>query len=45
MTVIDLLADGAAKARQVKHTYRAPMSKAEYLSTLRSVTSEETYEE
>ena len=45
MTVIDLLADGAAKALQVKHSYRAPMSKVEYLATIRSVTSEETYEE
>ena len=45
MTVIDLLADGAAKALHIKHSYRAPMSKAEYLSTIRSVTSEETYEE
>ncbi len=45
MTVIDLLADGAAKALQVKGSFRAPMTKDEYLATLRSVTSEETYEE
>ena len=45
MTVIDLLAYGAAKALQIKGSFRAPMTKAEYLATLRSVTSEETYEE
>ena len=45
MTVIDLLADGASKALQIKGSFRAPMTKADYLATLRSVTSEETYEE
>ncbi len=45
MTVIDLLGDGAAKALEVRRTYRAPMSKLEYLSTVRAVAGEETYKE
>ena len=45
MTVIDLLRDGAAAARQIAAEYRAPMNKASYLELMRSMLSEEVYEE
>ena len=45
MTVIDLLADGASKALEVRDSYQYPMSKSEYLSTLRSITKEEIFTE
>ena len=45
MTVVDLLADGARKALEVKGGYHAPMSKGEYLSLMRSMVREETFKE
>ena len=45
MTVIDLLRDGAASARQIAAEYRAPMNKATYLELMRSMLSEKVYEE
>jgi metal-dependent amidase/aminoacylase/carboxypeptidase family protein len=45
MTVIDLLANDAARAREVVGTYRAPMTKQSYLSFMRSLLKEETYTE
>ena len=43
MTVIDLLAEGAQRAREIKEGYRAPMTKDEYLSLMRGMFGEETY--
>ena len=43
MTVIDLLADGAQRAREIKEGYRAPMTKDAYLSLMRGMFREETY--
>jgi amidohydrolase len=43
MSVIDLLADGAAEARRVKAEYRAPMTRGQYLQTVRSFCSEEEF--
>jgi amidohydrolase len=43
MTAIDLLADGAAEARRIKTEYHAPMTRAQYLETVRSFCSEEEY--
>lgn len=37
MTVIDLLANGAEKAKQVKQSFRAPMTKEEYLRLLENM--------
>ena len=45
MTVIDLLADGATQARKIAGEYRAPMNKASYLATMRSMLSENVYSE
>lgn len=45
MTVIDLLADGGTRAAQIRDGYRAPMTKAEYLSLMRGMVKEETYSE
>ena len=45
LTVIDLLADGATKAQQIKEGFKAPMSKAEYLTLMRSMLKEATYTE
>ena len=45
MTVIDLLRDGASSARRIAAEYRAPMNKASYLDLMRSMLSEEVYEE
>ena len=45
MTVIDLLRDGGAAARQIAAEYRAPMNKASYLELMRSMLSEKIYEE
>ena len=45
MTVIDLLADGARRGREISRNYRAPMSKKEYLTALRGTLCEETYTE
>ena len=44
MTVIDLLADGAARAQEVKAQYKPTMTKEQYLSFSRSQIKEETYE-
>jgi amidohydrolase len=45
MTVIDLLADGAGRAREITANYDAPMSKEEYLAFLRGMLGEETFAE
>jgi amidohydrolase len=45
MTVIDLLADGAAHARTIKASYQAPLTKAQYLSLMRSMYEEASYTE
>ena len=45
MTVIDLLADGAAKAKEIKSSYKAPMTKTQYLSLMRGMLHEQTYTE
>ncbi len=43
MTVIDLLFDGAEKARRIAGEYRAPLTKNSYLSLMRSMLSESTH--
>ncbi|MBC7237681.1 MAG: amidohydrolase [Chloroflexi bacterium] len=43
MTLIDLLADGAARARQVIEAYEPPMSKEEYLAFMRGLAREEVW--
>ncbi|MFN3973931.1 MAG: amidohydrolase [Dehalococcoidia bacterium] len=43
-TVIDLLADGAAKAKEVQAKHKPRMNKAQYLQFMRSLFSERTYE-
>ena len=43
MTVVDLLANGGRRARQIKRGFRAPMSKREYLSLIRGLLAEETF--
>lgn len=43
LTAIDLLADGASGARRVKAEYKAPMTKDQYLQTVRGFCSEEEY--
>ena len=45
MTVIDLLADGATRAQEIKAAYNAPMTKAQYLSVMRGMLREKTYTE
>ena len=45
MTIVDLLADGARLAREIKKNYRAPLTKGEYLSLLRGTVKEETFTE
>ncbi len=45
LTVVDLLANGARTAREVANRFHAPMTKAEYLSYLKSTFNEETYTE
>ena len=45
MTVIDLLADGAQRAREVKASYKAPLTKDGYLSLMRGMFKEETFTE
>jgi amidohydrolase len=44
MTVIDLLSDGAAVARQVRETYRAPFTKDQYLAFVRSLARVEQFD-
>lgn len=43
MTVIDLLADSAIHAKEIKANYQAPLNKKEYLSLMRGMFKEETY--
>ena len=43
MTAIDLLANGAAEARRVKAEYKAPMTKEQYLETVRGFCREEEF--
>jgi amidohydrolase len=45
LTVVDLLADGAAAARRVLAAFRPALTKAEYLALLRSLASEREYAE
>ncbi|MGE3541312.1 MAG: amidohydrolase [Candidatus Tectimicrobiota bacterium] len=45
MTVIDLLANNAQHARAIKAQYQAPLTKAQYLSLLRSMFEEASYTE
>ena len=45
MTVIDLLADGGARAAGIRDSYKPPMTKERYLSLMRSLLTEETYRE
>jgi hypothetical protein len=45
MTVIDLLADGAQHARTITTSYQAPLTKAQYLSLMRSMCEEASYTE
>ena len=45
MTVIDLLADGARRATEVKANYQAPLDKNQYLSLMRGMVTEKTYTE
>ena len=44
-TVVDLLADGARGALEVKSKFRPSLTKRRYLSLLRGMASEETYKE
>ncbi|MFH0846802.1 MAG: amidohydrolase [Chloroflexota bacterium] len=44
MTVIDLLADGAIKAKEVLAKSKPPMTKAQYLKSLDSLFKEEEYQ-
>ena len=43
-TVVDLLADGATQAGQIKSSYKPMMTKSEYLSFMRSLAKEELYD-
>ena len=45
LTVVDLLSDGAQRARRIAGSYRAPMSKREYLSAMRGMYRDETFTE
>lgn len=45
MTVIDLLADGAHRANEIKAGYRAPLTRDSYLSLMRGMFKEDTYTE
>jgi metal-dependent amidase/aminoacylase/carboxypeptidase family protein len=45
MTVIDLLAHGAERARNIKANYQAPHTKATYLALMRSMFEEGAYTE
>ena len=42
-TVIDLLSNGAARAHQIKESFVAPLTKREYLATVRGFAGEETF--
>jgi amidohydrolase len=43
MTVVDLLANGAAEGKRVVSEFKAPLTKEAYLELLRSLESERTY--
>jgi amidohydrolase len=43
-TVIDLLSNGAARAHEIKNDYKAPLTRQEYLATVRGFASEETFD-
>ncbi len=43
MTVIDLLADGGTRAAEIRDSYKALMTKDQYLSLMRGLIREETY--
>ena len=45
MTVVDLLAEGAQRALDIKSNYMATMNKDQYLSLMRSMFEEGTYTE
>jgi amidohydrolase len=45
MTVIDLLANGAAEGKRVLSEFKAPLTKEQYLELLRGLESEHTYRE
>jgi amidohydrolase len=45
MTVVDLLADGARRASEIKRDYPATMTKDGYLSLMRGMLKEETFTE
>jgi len=44
MTVVDLLADGAVKAKEVLAKFKPQMTKQEYLDTMEGLLNEEEYE-
>ena len=43
-TVIDLLSNGAARAHEIKNASTAPLTKQEYLTTVRGFASEESFD-
>jgi len=45
MTVIDLLADGASRAKEIINTAKLPMTKDQYLKLVRSFAREEEFAE
>jgi predicted HAD superfamily phosphohydrolase len=44
MTLIDLLVDGAAKAKSVIANYQPPMTRAAYLEFMRSLAKDQTWD-
>ena len=45
MTVVDLLADGARRGREILDGFDPPVTKEEYLSGMRALQSERTFTE
>ena len=45
LTVIDLLADNGEKGNQIADSFKPPMTTAEYLTRMRAIRSDSTYEE
>jgi amidohydrolase len=43
-TVIDLLSNGASRAHEVKNAYKAPLTRQDYLATVRGFASEDTFD-
>jgi metal-dependent amidase/aminoacylase/carboxypeptidase family protein len=43
-TVIDLLSNGAARAHDIQNSYDTPLTKQEYLATVRGFASEEVFD-